>query len=184
MVASLPTPQPTVEVTVSIKLITTRTKTHLLAADAVPTKLVPAFQPFDQRARTACGASVDGLSGEHVAGHLPGSITCGLCRRTSLFAKLADEQWVREHRREIAQAEAYVRSRFFPPLPSEYGELAVRAVHAVNEGDPYARFKVGHLNPEPKGTAADGTVTAARLVEVLRLSHLIDDDASDIAYLD
>lgn len=85
---------------------------------------------------------------------------------------------------QIAQAEAYVRTRFFPPLPVEYGALAVEAVELVNAGDPYARISVAGLNPAPRETAEDGTVTAARLVSVLRLEHLIDDEASDLAYLE
>jgi hypothetical protein len=81
--------------------------------------------------------------------------------------------------RRVAQAEAYVQSRFYPPLPSEYGALAVQAVDACNEGDPYREFSVLHLNPQPKYTDEDGNVTAAALVSVLRLEHMIEEDEDD-----
>jgi hypothetical protein len=83
--------------------------------------------------------------------------------------------------RRVAQAEAYVQSRFYPPLPSEYGALAVQAVDACNEGDLYREFAVGHLNPTPRYTDEDGNVTAAALVEVLRLGHMIEEDFDDDA---
>lgn len=162
------------------RLIITRKTTHLAAAQA---ETLASLVSRAHLTETACGRKVDGITGTHEAGSLPAGL-CKNCRRTELYRTVAAEWFRTEHAAEIAQAESYVRSRFFPPLPAEYGELAVRAVHAVNDGDPYRRFDVGHLNPEPRGTGPDGKVTAARLVEVLRLSHLIDDDAADIAYLD
>lgn len=74
----------------------------------------------------------------------------------------------------VIQAEAYVRSRFYPPLPHEYGRLAVEAVDAVNEGNPEHRLDVSGLNPQPRQTDEDGTVRADALVEILRLEHLIE----------
>lgn len=75
----------------------------------------------------------------------------------------------------IMDARAYVQSRFFPPLPVEYGDLAVQAVDAVNGGYPFTLLDVSDLDLQPKGTI-DGKVTALRLVEVLHLIHLLDSD--------
>lgn len=84
-----------------------------------------------------------------------------------------------EKDRQIVSAECYVRSRFYPPLPVEYGRLAVEAVDAVNRDEPEATFDVSDLNPQPRGTDEDGMVTAAVLVEVLRLEHMIDQPCPD-----
>ncbi len=160
------------------RVITTRKVTHLLRHDGQPGE-----HGLSVAAVTACGREVTGYAGYHAGGYLPASVACRNCHRTSAFRDAADAVWVAEHAAEIAQAESYVRSRFYPPLPTAYGELAVRAVHAVNEGDPYAELDVTGIDPQP-AAARDGKVTAARLVSALRLSHLIDDEASDIAYLD
>lgn len=81
---------------------------------------------------------------------------------------------------QIAQAEAYVASRFFPPLPREYGRLAVAAVEEVNGGDPFSIVSIpADIEIVPKGAELVGQfyeITALRLVEVLRLTHLIADD--------
>lgn len=95
----------------------------------------------------------------------------------SILARAAERLAFRnDHAAEIAQAEGYVRSRFFPPLPVEYGELAVLAVHAVNDGEPEREFDVSHVNPKPVGTRDGISCTARTLVNALRLWHLIDDD--------
>lgn len=78
----------------------------------------------------------------------------------------------------VAQAEAYVRSRFFPPLPAEYGGLAVEAVERVNAGDD-TPLDVTGLNPQPRAAYdVDGHdhVDPRDLVDALRLWHLIDSD--------
>lgn len=162
------------------RLIITRTTTHLAASQV---ETLASLVTRAHLRETACGRKVDGITGTHEAGSLPAGL-CKNCRRTELFRTVAADWFRTEHAAEIAQAESFVRSRFFPPLPVAYGELAVRAVHAVNGGDPYLRLDVDHLNPKPRATGPDGKVTAARLVADLRLSHLIDDDAADIAYLD
>jgi hypothetical protein len=81
-----------------------------------------------------------------------------------------------ENAARIAQATAYVRSRFYPPLPHEYGPLAVDAVDLLNAGDTEAMIDVSHLPIQPRGTTEDGFVSAVRLVEVLRLEHMIEHD--------
>lgn len=78
----------------------------------------------------------------------------------------------------LMEARAYVQSRFFPPLPVEYGDLAVQAVDAVNGGYPFTLLDVSDLDLQPRGTV-DGKVTALHLVEVLHLIHLLDTDDED-----
>ena len=78
----------------------------------------------------------------------------------------------------VAQAESYVRTRFFPPLPIEYGALAVEAVERVNAGDD-TPLDVTGLNPQPRGTYdVDGHdhVDPRDVIQALRLWHLIDED--------
>lgn len=86
-----------------------------------------------------------------------------------------------EYQRQVAQAEAYVRTRFYPPLPVEYGALAVQAVEAYNDEGGLATIALpADLPILPRGAyEEDGEilVTAAHLVEVLRLEHLIEDEA-------
>lgn len=162
------------------QLISTHSTTHLLAHQGPPSLGDLAAR---QHARTtACGRKVVGFTGEHVAGDL--YIPCGNCRRTALYRETARKVWEHERHAQIAQAEAYVTTRFFPPLPREYGALAVEAVERVNDGDPYYEIEVGHLPAVPREADAHGFVTAARLVSVLRLEHLIDDEAADLAYLE
>jgi len=154
-------------------------RTHLRWTDGQP-----AGHALNVAVRTACGREVTGIIGEHKAGALAGGITCKTCRGTSAFRNAERDQFLADHRAEVAQAESYVRSRFYPPLPVEYGALAVQAIHAVNDGDPYTLIPLGeHLDPLPRD-AVDGKVTAARLVQILHLGHLIDDEAADLAYLD
>lgn len=80
----------------------------------------------------------------------------------------------------VAQAEAYVRSRFYPPLPVEYGVLACEAVDACNAGTPDEEIDVSDLNPQPRAAYDDGdgntVVTARDLVAVLRLEHLLAEE--------
>lgn len=75
-----------------------------------------------------------------------------------------------------AEAEAYVRTRFYPPLPWEYGALAVEAVEACNGLQPDARIYVEDLPIVPRGMDEDGYITAGELVSALRLEHMIDTD--------
>ena len=84
----------------------------------------------------------------------------------------------------LAHAQAYVRSRFFPPLPSEYGGLGIEALAAVNSGEPERVITFAcDLNPQPRGTVEvddnHNGVAASTLVDVLRLWHLVEDDETD-----
>lgn len=86
-----------------------------------------------------------------------------------------------DERRDLPQAEAYVASRFYPPLPREYGALAIIAVREYREYGPEAHVNLpGDLNPLPRQTRLDDDgdlfVEAAHLIEILRLDHLIADD--------
>ena len=77
----------------------------------------------------------------------------------------------------VAQAEAYVRTRFFPPLPVEYGDLAVEAVDRVNSGDD-TPLDVTGLAVRPRASYdVDGHehIAPLDLVEALRLQHMLDD---------
>lgn len=168
------------------KLLYSGKTTHLAAYQGEATVAELAMRARAQM--TACGRALTRwMSGEHVHGDFTNRSLCGNCARTETFRDAALQAFRNDHAAEIAQAEAYVRTKFFPPLPVEYGELAVRAVALVNAGDPYALLDVSGLNPEPRGAVGHydaRKVTAARLVEVLRLGHMIDDDASDLAYLE
>lgn len=82
---------------------------------------------------------------------------------------------------EAVGARAYVRSRFYPPLPVEYGDLAVIAVREYREHGPRARVNLpADLNPLPRdlGVDDDGDlyVEAADLIRALRLEHMVADD--------
>lgn len=87
--------------------------------------------------------------------------------------------------RRVAEAEMYVRTRFFPPLPHQYGGYAVEAVDACNAGDFEQEIM---LDPElplhPKGARHDesGSVsaTAEQLVDALRLWHMVEPEADEI----
>lgn len=82
----------------------------------------------------------------------------------------------------IVAATLYVTSRFYPPLPAAYGELAVTAVDRVNSGDD-TPIDVTDVNPRPRQywTGGDGRayVEPAALVDALRLHHTIDTDDED-----
>lgn len=91
-----------------------------------------------------------------------------------------------DEKRDLPQAEAYVATRFFPPLPHEYGALAIIAVREYREHGPEAHVNLpADLNPLPRQTSVDDDgdlfVEAAHLIEILRLDHLIleDDDEFD-----
>lgn len=76
----------------------------------------------------------------------------------------------------LAQAEAYVRTRFYPPLPVEYGALAVEAVERVNTWDDEPLDVTG-LDPLPRAAYVMDErvyVQPTDLVDALRLHHLID----------
>lgn len=87
--------------------------------------------------------------------------------------------------RRVADAELYVRTRFFPPLPHQYGSYAVEAVDACNAGDFEQEIL---LDPElplhPRGATFDesGSVsaTAEQLVDALRLWHMVEPEADEI----
>lgn len=82
----------------------------------------------------------------------------------------------------VAMATAYVRSRFYPPLPAAYGALAVRAVDACNNGRPFESIAVGHLPVIPARAYRSGrwtVVTARDLVDALRLWHMVDDASEE-----
>lgn len=100
-----------------------------------------------------------------------------------------------ERSREVAMATAYVRSRFYPPLPHVYGELAVDARDAYRE-DPDAILTLPHDLPVlpkqaepvteevsgPEGwelTLTGWTISAAEFLCALRLDHLLADEDED-----
>lgn len=83
--------------------------------------------------------------------------------------------------RRVAEAECYVRTRFYPPLPYEYGEYAVQAVDACNEGEPEREIMLDpNLPMWPKAATFDesGSVScsAEGLVDALRLWHMVDEE--------
>lgn len=77
----------------------------------------------------------------------------------------------------LPAAQAYVRARFFPPLPAEaYGQAALDALDAIADDDQerLVTLPLG-TEPLPRGYAdtADGhTVSAATLCEIMRLDRL------------
>lgn len=83
-------------------------------------------------------------------------------------------------RERVRDASLYVTTRFYPPLPAEYGELAVQALEQWAEhGDVGNVIVPDHLNPKPRTAyrGQDGTirVLAHDLIGILRIGHLIDD---------
>ena len=86
----------------------------------------------------------------------------------------------RARRQRIAEATAYVGSRFYPPLPAAYGELAVVA---LEEWEQYGEDGVVNLpddlNPLPRTAYRDDdgdlAVKAVDLLHNLRLDHLLTD---------
>lgn len=82
---------------------------------------------------------------------------------------------------QVAQATAYVQSRFFPPLPPMYGELAVTAVEECQEYGPDSHVNLPDdlpLLPRQARRDLDGDlyVTAGELLTILRLDHLIEEE--------
>ena len=81
----------------------------------------------------------------------------------------------------VAEAEAYVMTRFYPPLPAAYGELAVTALEEYAEHGPDSHVNLPddlEMLPATAERDADGDlyVTAAELIRVLRIEHLIDSE--------
>ncbi len=81
-------------------------------------------------------------------------------------------------RERVLQATAYVQSRFFPPLPSAYGELAVSALERIELTGLETRVLLPRdLNPLPRGysesESGELSISAGELVSALRLEHLV-----------
>ena len=76
-------------------------------------------------------------------------------------------------------ARAYVTSRFFPPLPVEYGDLAVDALQVLAEYGPEAKVALpANLNPLPHGYWEEDEALFVRahvLISALRLEHMLPD---------
>ena len=89
-----------------------------------------------------------------------------------------------EDRQSVMEARAYVASRFYPPLPHEYGDLAVIALREYREHGPESHVNLPEdLNPLPRETRRDEDgdlyVEAATLIDILRLGHMLDYDDED-----
>jgi hypothetical protein len=90
----------------------------------------------------------------------------------------------------VAQAEAYVRTRFFPPLPAAYGELAVTALEEYRNYGPDSHVNLPKdLALLPRGAERDPWngdlyVTAAELIRILRIEHMLDDELDDRALVE
>jgi hypothetical protein len=85
------------------------------------------------------------------------------------------------YRREVvAEATAYVTSRFYPPLPAEYGLLAVQALEAYDQNPDAVIALPPTLNPLPRQAyEIDGgeiRVQAIALIQALRLEHMLYSD--------
>lgn len=157
--------------TPAVRLVMTRTSTHLLShARQLPDDTIIGV--------TACGKTVrtpDAVLGTHESGSLAGGL-CKSCRRTGAFVEALDQAFRYENRAVIAQAEAYVQTRFFPPLPVAYGVLAVHALQAANGGDAAAWIYLPvDLDPRPRKAYGD-RIAAADLIDALKLWHLVDED--------
>lgn len=79
----------------------------------------------------------------------------------------------------VMEARAYVQSRFYPPLPSAYGDLAVIALREYREYGPDGVVSLpDDLNPLPREAREDLDgdlyVEAAELIRILRIGHLIE----------
>lgn len=90
-----------------------------------------------------------------------------------------------DERQSVMEARAYVTSRFFPPLPVEYGDIAVIALREYREHGPEAHVNLpDHLNPKPRLTYRDedGDLysEAAHLIEILRIEHMTWDDEPEV----
>lgn len=73
---------------------------------------------------------------------------------------------------QILSARAYVATRFFPPLPMEYGDLIVRAAEKQERGDTSKIRIPADLNPQPRDVER-GLIDSADLLRIVRLQHLI-----------
>lgn len=83
-------------------------------------------------------------------------------------------------RKRVAEAEAYVVSHFFPPLPAEYGEVAVTALEEFAEHGYRGIVNLNpDLNPKPRGSYIDSdgdwACPVLDVIKALRIGHLIDD---------
>jgi hypothetical protein len=85
-------------------------------------------------------------------------------------------------RTQVQEATLYVATRFYPPLPLIYGELAVLALEAYYAEGPSAVITLPrNLNPVPRqATYNDETntleVRALDLIGALRITHMLSDD--------
>ncbi len=80
----------------------------------------------------------------------------------------------------LPTAQAYIRARFFPPIPAEaYGPAALAALDAIAEDEPERLIDLPPwTEPLPAGytdTDEGFAVDAATLVRVLRLDRLRDE---------
>lgn len=85
----------------------------------------------------------------------------------------------------VAEAAAYVQTRFYPPLPAAYGEIAVTALEEYAEygADGIVNLP-DDLNPLPRGTYRDDdgdlAVPVLTVIDALRIGHLIHDFDEEI----
>jgi hypothetical protein len=83
-----------------------------------------------------------------------------------------------QHASRVRIAEAYVRARFFPPLPAAiYGPAAIAALDAIADGDQERWVALPpETEPLPRGYLHGPTggfeIPAADLYEILRLDRL------------
>lgn len=97
-----------------------------------------------------------------------------------------------EDREAVVQARAYVASRFYPPLPAAYGDLAVIALREFREYGEESHVNLpDDLNPLPAAAERDEDgdlyVEAGELIRILHLEHMtwdVDDDPEDEDYVD
>lgn len=88
--------------------------------------------------------------------------------------------------RSVPSAEAYVATRFYPPLPAEYGVLAVAAVNMINNGMvDDVLILPEDLEPLPRAARLNdgGTlieIDPMDLVRALKLWHMLDDDSDNL----
>lgn len=93
-------------------------------------------------------------------------------------------------RQRVVEATAYVTSRFYPPLPQAYGELAVKALEVWDEEgydgvvalpedlNPHPRTAYDVIDPETERLVP--VVKARDLIDALRIGHLIEDFEEEI----
>ncbi len=90
----------------------------------------------------------------------------------------------RDREQRVAAAECYVRTRFYPPLPFEYGEYAVQAVEACNDGDETREILLDpnlelHPSAAEEHESGSKSIRAGELVDVLRLWHMVEEPCQD-----